>query len=112
MSEQRKYLVKMSWIFNIESMSDHLHCKIYDVEDGKLQLPIVVAETECNSIEDIEALIEEAYELEWKAKCGRVTGKEYGRIREFVNYRVYARYETCIANGMDESRAGMCFSDI
>jgi hypothetical protein len=41
--EQRKYRVKMSWIFNLESMQDRLWCIEYDIEEGKIQLPIEVA---------------------------------------------------------------------
>lgn len=109
---ERKYFVKSSWIFNLESMSDHVHCIIYDAEDGKFEFPIEVAGKMMKSIEDLEDLLEECHKLEWIAKSRKVTGKEYGRIKAIVNYRVYARYARCIASGVDESRAGACFADI
>lgn len=112
MKQERKYWVKTSWIFNLESMNDHVHCIIYDVEDGKVDFPFEVAGKEMRSIEDLEALLDECYKLEWTAKSGKVTGKEYGRIKEIVNYRVFARYARCLASGMDEARAGECFAEI
>ena len=90
MAEVRKYFVKGSWIFNLESMDDKLHCIKYDLDD----------------------LIDECETLQWAAKSRKVTGKEYGRIKEIVSWRVEQRYFRCIANGMKEKDAGACFSDL
>lgn len=108
----RKYFVKMSWIFNLESMHDMLHCIIYDIEDGIINCPVEIAGTICNDIDDIYKLMDEAERLEWTAKSGRVTGKEYGRIKEIVNWRVMQRYMTCVASGMSDNFAGACFDDL
>lgn len=109
---ERKYRVKESWIFNLESMHDKLWCLEYDIQEGKIQCPFTVAGKTINDEGDLYDLREEAEELEYKAKSGKVTGKEYGRIREIVAWRVEARYATCLANGMDEAKAGQCFEDM
>lgn len=110
--DERKYLIKESWIFNLESMHDKLYCVIYDIQDGKLQLPVSICGKKIESEEDVMDLIDEAGNLEWIAKSRRVTGKEYGRIKELVTWRVEQRYATCMANGMDERDAGECFDDL
>ena len=108
----QKYWVKMAWRFNLESMNDKLWCVIYDVEEGKLVLPVEIAGTTCRTVDDIYALKEECAELCWASQSRRVTGKEYGRIKQIVNWRVYARYATCVASGMEERFAGECFADL
>lgn len=117
MAQERKYWVKESWRFNLESMNDHLWCMIYAVEDGDdeifghIEFPIEVAGKTCRSVDDLYDLKDECAnlrELAW----GRVTGKEYGRIKEIVNYRVMARYVRCIESGMSDYMAGACFEDI
>lgn len=112
MKQERKYWVKQGWIFNLESMHDHVWCIIYDAEDGKIQFPFEVAGRIMNDEDDLYALIDECNQLEWIAKSGRVTGKEYGRIKEIVNYRVMARYVRCLESGMSEYKAGACFEDL
>lgn len=112
MGQERKYLVKESWIFNLESMHDRIWCIIYDVRDKVITLPVEVAGRIMKDEDDLQNLLEECYELEWIAKSRRVTGKEYGRIKEIVNYRVMARYARCMASGMRESDAGACFEDL
>lgn len=109
---ERKYWVKGGWIFNLESMHDKLYCIIYDIEDGKINLPITVADTVINDVSDVYELIDEAANLEWTAKSGKVTGKEYGRIKQLVSWRVNQRYATCLRAGMNERDAGMCFEDM
>lgn len=110
--EIRKYFVKGSWIFNLESMHDKLWVLENDVEEGRLDFPFDVAGKTINNYDDLDALRDEAYELEWRAKAGKVTGREYGRIKAIVEWRVMARYARCIASGMDEQKAGMCFADM
>lgn len=112
MAEVRKYWVKESWRFNLESMNDKLHCIGYDVEDGKLDFPFEVAGTTINDFDDLDNLREECAKLRDIAWRGKVTGKEYGRIKEIVNWRVIQRYCTCINAGMSESDAGQCFADM
>lgn len=111
-AEEKKYRVKESWIFNLEAMNDHLHCIIYDVEEGKIAFPIEIAGIECKDEDDVERIREEADQLRWIAGSRNVTSREYGRIKEIVNWRVMERYLACLAGGMSEARAGECFADI
>lgn len=108
----RKYFVKGSWIFNLEAMHDKLWCIIYDMRDGIIDCPIEIAGTICKNEDDVQEILDEAYELEWAAKSRKVTGREYGRIKEMVEWRVYQRYATCMANGMSDRDAGVCFADV
>ena len=112
MADEKKYFVKGSWIFNLEAMHDKLWCLIYDAREGKLQFPVVIADRKCNSEDDIYDVLDEASRLECAAKSGRVTGKQYGRIKAIVEWRVGVRYTTCMAAGMSEREAGMCFADM
>ena len=112
MNSVRKYFVKKSWIFNLESMYNRLKCIEMDVDEGTKKFPFEIANTRINDYDDLYNLIEECDNLEWTAKSGRVTGKEYGRIKEIVNWRVGARYMDCLNNGMNEASARKCFSDL
>jgi len=112
MKEERKYWIKQSWIFNLEAMHDKLYCIGYDLDDGTIKGPIEILGYKIADSSDIYDLLEECEKLEWTAKSGKVTGKEFGRIKEIVSWRVGARYATCIANGMNEAKAGMCFEDM
>ena len=110
---EKRYMVKESWIFNLESMNDKCWCLAQDIREGNIELPFTVAGKTINNEDDIDELQNEASELEWKAKSSRgVTGKEYGRIKEIVNWRVMARYTKCLASGMAESDAARCFDDM
>ena len=112
MAEVKKYWVKGSWIFNLESMHDKLGCIEMDVFEDKLSFPFEIAGTTINDFDDLQALTEECGELEWAAKSGKVTGKQYGRIKAIVEWRVNQRYVTCLNHGMTESDAGQCFEDL
>lgn len=112
MAEVRKYFVKHSWIFNLESMGDKLAVIEIDLQEGELQFPLEIAGTKINSWGDLYDLREECGNLEWAAKRGKVTGKEYGRIKQLVNWRVVQRYARCMASGMSERDAGQCFTDL
>lgn len=113
MNSVRKYFVKESWIFNLESMQGRLECIEMDLDEGTKTFPFEVANTHIKDYDDLHNLIEECSNLEWAAKSGRVTGREYGRIKEIVNWRVGARYMACLNNGMNEADAGRrCFSDL
>lgn len=109
---ERKYRIKESWRFNLESMNDKLWCLEYDYQDGELQLPIEVAGTIINDEDDFASLREECQDLLDAARYRKVTGKEFGRIKEIVEWRVNARYMRCMAAGMSERDAGKCFEDI
>lgn len=109
---ERKYFIKMDWIFNLESMHDKLYCIMYDLEEHKLNFPLVLTGKTINNYDELENLIEECSDLEAISKSRKVTSKEYGRIKQIVEWRVMVRYSTCIASGMNEKQAGQCFSDL
>lgn len=110
--ETRKYYVKSSWIFNLESMNDHLWCIVYAIRDGEIKLPVEIAGRMYRNEDEVLELKEECNDLEWIAKSRRVTGREYGRIKQIVEYRVMVRYMRCIDSGMSDYKAGECFKDI
>lgn len=109
MKEERKYFVKQNWIFNLESMHDRIWCLIYDIEDGKCESVHLLGKD--MTIGDLYALMNECDDLAWKAHRGKVTGKEYGRIKAISDERNMMRYATCLANGDSEEDAGMAFFD-
>ena len=110
---EKHYMVKESWIFNLESMDDKCWVIAQDIREGKIQLPIKIAGRTINSEDDVWAIRDEADELRSKAWSSKgVTGKEYGRIKEIVGWRVEVRYANCMASGMSESDAGRCFEDM
>lgn len=108
----KTYFVKGSWIFNLESMNDKLWCIIYDIRDNEITLPIEICGKIINDESDIYDLIDEASNLEWISKSRKVTGKEYGRIKQLVEWRINQRYMRCINSGMSEKDAGRCFEDM
>lgn len=111
--EAKRYPVKESYIFNLESMHDKIWCLIYDVRENKIVLPFEVAGRKINDEEDLQMLLDESELLASAAKSSKgVTGKEYGRIKEIVAWRVNARYNICMAAGMSEAEAGRCFEDM
>ena len=110
--DEKKYYVKESWVFNLESMHDKVWCIIYDLRDGKIKMPFEVAGKTINDEDDLLELLDEAERLETIAKRRKVTGKEYGRIRKLVEWRVQVRYNVCMASGMSEKDAGQCFEDL
>ena len=109
---QRKYFVKESWLFNLESMHDKVWCLVYDIREKNIEVPFEVAGRKITDEEGLFMLMDEADTLCGEARRGAVSGKVYGRIREIVNWRVNARYATCMASGMDEAMAGQCFDDM
>ena len=111
MEQERKYWIKQTWIFNLESMHDKLWCIEDDLRDGNLSYPIDIAGKTIYDKHDLSVLREECDELEWIAKHGPVTGYEFGRIKQIVQWRVEARYMACLKN-MSEREAGRCFEDI
>lgn len=110
--EERKYFVKRDWIFNLESMNDKCWCLIYDIREGRISLPFQVAGKTINSEDDLFELMDDAANLCYVAQCRKVTGKEYGRIKDLVTWRVNMRYGACLASGMKESDAARCFSEL
>ena len=110
-NNERRYYVKGSWLFNLESMHDKIWCLSYDIDEHRIELPFMVAGKVINGTGDLWELMDEVDELSFKAR-GKVTGTEYGRIKEIVAWRINARYTTCLDAGMDEADAGRCFEDM
>lgn len=108
----RKYFVKDAWKFNLESAYEKLKCLEYELDDGNLAFPFLAAGIKVTDYDGLFALQEEVEELAWVAKTRKVTGREYGRIKQIVSWRVNQRYITCIHNGLPESEAGACFADL
>lgn len=104
---ERKYFVKSAYRTNLETMLTKLHCYNYDMQDGEIENVEIMGKT--YDLDSIYDLIEECQQLLLKANSGKVTGKEYGRIKAISDERDLMRYNTCIANGMDESKASYAF---
>lgn len=110
--EQRKYWVKRDWLFNLDSLYTHIKCIGYDLEDGTQSFPLEIAGTPIKDWDDLDKIQRECNQLLRTAQWGKVTGKEYGRIKAMVEYRCWARYEQCLASGMDEDRASASFDSL
>ncbi|MCR4991981.1 MAG: hypothetical protein K6A45_02945 [Lachnospiraceae bacterium] len=109
----KRYHIKEGWIFNLEAMHDKLWCIGNDLDEGVLKGPIeILGVKDINDSSDIQVLIDEAYELESAAKGRGLTGEQYKRAKEMVEWRVMQRYATCLNSGMDERTAGGCFEDM
>lgn len=107
MKEQKKYFVKMNDRFNLDSMHDHVWCLIYDIEDGLYDTVELMGET--MNIDMLEEFKDECEDLYGKAISGKVTGKEYGRIKAISAERNMIRYCQCLASGMSEDDASYAF---
>ena len=108
MKEERKYYVKGNWIFNLESMHDKIWCMIYDIQEGKCDHVTILGKD--MGISELYDFMNECDDLAWKAQ-GKVTSKEYGRIKAISDARNMIRYATCLANGASEEEAGNAFFD-
>ena len=108
----KRYFVKESWIFNLESMHDKLYCILMDIEDKGISFPVEICGRLMKTESDIYDFMELCSKYEYIAKSRKVTSEEYGEIKKIVEWRVYSRYAKCISNGMSEKDAGLCFSDM
>lgn len=104
--EQRKYFVKAGWRTNLDTMLTKVECIDYDMRDGEYDSVEIMGKV--YDVVTIEELKDELRHL-ISVSYGKVTGKEYGRIKAISEYRDMIRYATCIAKGMDESRAAYAF---
>ena len=105
--EERKYFVKAAYRANLDSMLTKLHCISYDMEAGEYDTITLMGKV--YDIETIEDFKDEVRELLGYANWGKVTGKQYGRIKAISDARDWMRYNTCISKGMDESKAAYAF---
>ena len=105
--EERKYWVKASYRTNLDSFITKCQCIWYDMVDGEYD-EIELLGKKYNA-GNIYGLIDECQVLLGIANCGKVTGREYGRIKQISEFREWQRYNTCIANGMSEDKASYAF---
>lgn len=105
--DERKYFVKAAFRTNLDSMITKLQCFEDDMQDGKRDTVKVMGVT--YDIFTIGDFIEECRELLYAAEGGKVTGKQYGRIKAISDTRDAMRYSACVANGMSESKAANAF---
>ena len=105
--EERKYFVKAAYRTNLDTMITKLECFDYDMRDGEYETVEVMGKV--YDVVTIDELINECRDLLSKANFGKVTGREYGRIKEISDARDMMRYCTCLAKGMDESKAANAF---
>lgn len=85
------YPVSESMMFNLESCHDKYSVMIYEAQD----------KGDTARIEELEKLRDESDELCGKASCGRyLSGKDYGRAKEFVAWRICMRDQACAAAGV------------
>lgn len=108
MAGERKYYVKGSWRTNLDSMHDHIWCLIYDICDGLYDSVELMGET--MDLNRLEAFRDEVEQLQM-VSYGRVTGKEYGRIKAISDERNAIRYAQCLNSGMNERNASYAFLD-
>lgn len=107
MANERKYFCNSTMKFNLDSMYTHVKVLEYKLEDGEIEAVEI-----CGgkwTLDNIEELLEELRDLLDKACWGKVTGREYGRIKEIAEERKWIRYFQCLEAGMDEGRAAYAF---
>ena len=85
----KHYPVSENMKFNLEACHDKLSLMIYDAED----------KGDFDEAEKIRAQREEADELSWKASYGWLSGKDYGKAKELVAWRIEKRVEANLEAG-------------
>lgn len=83
------YFVKSLWIEQLEVMQDTLPAIEESYFLGECPEQFILG---CH-ISDLKPLIDECYALETAAKTRKVSGREYGRIREIAEWRMFLRYQ-------------------
>ena len=109
MNNMKTYYCNNSMKFNLDSMITFVQNLRYDLYNGDIEGAEICGKM--INITNIDELLEELYDLHGKAVYGKVTGKEYGRIKEIQAERQLIRYAKCIDAGMSESDAGYAFTD-
>ena len=108
MAEIKKYFVKMNMRFNLDSMRTTMLNIRDEMRNDEYDSIEIMGKT--MNEDDVENFIDELEDLMCKANR-KVTGKEYGRIKEIADARNMMRYVTCLANGASESEAALAFFD-
>lgn len=104
------YYCNASMKFNLDSAITLVQNLRYDFESGEQKEPVFIFGRRVDFV-SVDDLLEELYDLHGKALFGKVTGKEYGRIKEIQGERQMIRYAKCLAAGMSENDAALAFTD-
>lgn len=105
----KTYYCNESMKFNLDSAYTLVTNIWFDyVQEVRTNPMVIFGRTIRNDL-DAYDLREEIANLALKAQFSKVTGKEYGRIKEIQQERQIIRYSKCIESGMDESRASYAF---
>lgn len=103
---ERKYYVKPGWRTNLDTMLTKVELYDYDMRDGEYDsIEIMGKVYDVVTIEQLENELRHLISVSF----GKVTGKEYARIKFISEYRDQLRYATCISKGMSESKAAYAF---
>lgn len=107
------YFVKSAWVSNLDSAHENLCLFRDELLMGDRASVEAFGRVYTMSNEDaLSALIRECYRLYVAASSGKVSGRDYGRIKTIVEWRVNQRYARCLSSGMSERDAGVCFGDL
>lgn len=106
-NEVRKYWVKAGMRTNLDSMNTSLELIMYDMEDG-LYSEVEIMGRKMTMIE-VDNFRSEVLDLLQKATWGKVTGREYGRIKRISDERDMWRYQRNVAAGQSEDVLSECF---
>ncbi len=102
----RKYYVNAGMRTNLETMLTKIELLEYDMIDNTIHsVELMDKVYDLDNIgelkDELRSLITLAYD--------KVTGKEYGRIKQISDYRDCMRYATCIDNGLSEEDSSYAF---
>ena len=85
----KHYPVSENMKFNLEACHDKLSLMIWDEE----------RKGNFDEADKLYARRDEADELSWKASSGWLSGKDYGKAKELVAWRIEQRIEANVAAG-------------
>ena len=85
----KHYPVSENMKFNLEACHDKLSLMMYEAEE----------KGDWDAYEKLSKARDESDELSWKAGYGWLSGKEYGKAKEYVAWRIEKRIEANIAGG-------------
>lgn len=109
MAQVAKYYVNAAMRTNLDSMYTSLTNIIYDMMNGLYSEKEIMGKR--MNFDEVWGLRAEVEYLYNKADFGKVTGKEYGRIKAISDERNMWRYSRCIASGMSEDKAAYAFME-
>lgn len=101
----KRYWLKEAYMTNLDSMETTAWLQVHDMESGEIKKDPYYGE----GLEYWENLLNEIRGLMERTWDGKAVWKDYKRIRELSDERNIIRYSKCMANGMDEDKAGYAF---